>query len=328
MSSPLELAEARILRQRQITEELKGKARKLWKRVDRRNIAASWLGIIRELMVLFTAAQLASAEGAEEYIGSVLAAQGVSVTPEGRFVPQSLQGVASDGRPLESLVYQPAIASLTAIQSGVPVGQSLAVGQALLDTIVMTQLADVGRAAIGIGTAQRRGLGYIRHVQGKTCGRCVVLAGRWYRYNASFDRHPRCDCFGVPCRESVAGDLATDPKAFFNSMSKEEQNRQFTVAGARAIREGADIGRVVNARRGAFGLAPASGRLTAAERASLSTGRLQTQRVFGRDLYLTAEATTKRGINRKVRLMPESIYSLAVDREDALRLLRVHGYLI
>ena len=47
----------------------------------------------------------------------------------------------------------------------------------------------------------------------------------------------------------------------------------------------------------------------------------------------TTEGTTKRAAWRKanptrlVRLRPESIYAFAKDREDAIRLLRVYGYL-
>lgn len=43
---------------------------------------------------------------------------------------------------------------------------------------------------------------------------------------------------------------------------------------------------------------------------------------------LTTEATTRRGIGRRVRLMPEEIYRIAGDdRAGAVHLLRAHGYL-
>lgn len=116
-------------------------------------------------------------------------------------------------------------------------------------------------------------------------------------------------------------------------MSRQEQDKVFTKAGAKAIRDGADVARVVNARRGAAGLTPASKRLTEAEkqaaRRGLDRGRLQTTRIAGRDLFLTSEAVTRRGVNRPVRLMPESIYQVAGDdREMAIRLLRIHGYIL
>ena len=34
--------------------------------------------------------------------------------------------------------------------------------------------------------------GYVRMVQAGACSRCVVLAGKWYRKNQGFQRHPGC----------------------------------------------------------------------------------------------------------------------------------------
>lgn len=105
------------------------------------------------------------------------------------------------------------------------------------------------------------------------------------------------DCIHIPCREDSADDLRTDPKAYFNSLSAAEQDRLFTKAGAEAIRSGADMARVVNARRG--------------------------MQVAGDGRAYTTEAA-----GRRPRLMPEQIYREAgTDRAEALRLLRLHGYI-
>lgn len=135
-------------------------------------------------------------------------------------------------------------------------------------------------------------------------------------------------------------------------MSQAEQNRIFTRAGARAIRDGADMNQIVNARRGAAGLS-VPGRLTAEEQRMLrggrDRGRLTRQPVYGQEVFTTTEGTTRRGLAgrrlgawsedatrrrgaryrsaRTPRLMPESIYELAEDREDAVRLLRRFGYI-
>jgi hypothetical protein len=109
----------------------------------------------------------------------------------------------------------------------------------------------------------------------------------------------------------------TDPDAYFHSLSEAEQNRAFGQAGARAIRDGADIGQVVNARRGMYAVGDRYG------------------------LKATREGMTKRGLARqrmralerggrapaRVRLMPESIYRIAADRDEAIRLLYRYGYL-
>jgi hypothetical protein len=143
--------------------------------------------------------------------------------------------------------------------------------------------------------------GYVRMVSAGACSRCIVLAGKRYRWNAGFLRHPNCHCRHIPAAEDTADDLRTDPRKTFDAMSEDEQEKAFTAAGAQAIREGADMGRVVNARRGMY---TAGGR------------------------RFTTEATTRRGVNRRVRLMPEQIYTEAKgNRDEAIRLLRLHGFI-
>jgi hypothetical protein len=104
----------------------------------------------------------------------------------------------------------------------------------------------------------------------------------------------------VPAREDTADDLRTDPKRYFDSLSAAEQSRQFTVAGAEAIRSGADVAQVVNARSGMYSAAGQS---------------------------LTRSAAGIRG-QGGIRLMPEQILREANgDRDEALRLLKRFGYL-
>jgi hypothetical protein len=205
---------------------------------------------------------------------------------------------------LETLLYQPAITALRKIGSGAEIRRAMSAGMLELDMIVRTQVADAGRVADGVAvTANREFTGYTRLLVPPSCSRCVILVGRTYRWNQGFQRHPRCDCRHIPATEN-APDLATDPNAYFDSLSEADQDKTFTKAGAQAIRDGADINRVVNTRRGMY---------TAAGK------------------RFTTEATTRRGRlpgqTRGPRLMPEQIYRETSDREEAIRLLRLHGYL-
>jgi hypothetical protein len=112
------------------------------------------------------------------------------------------------------------------------------------------------------------------------------------------------------------------------------------------------MGQVVNARRGAYGLTPAGARITNEEakvlRNGLDRGRLQPVKLFGQDVMVTTEGTTRRGFAGKrlgawnagavkggryqraktARLMPESILQIAEDRADAVRLLRRYGFIL
>ncbi|GAB3817687.1 VG15 protein [Micromonospora zhanjiangensis] len=352
MSAAEQVALAHYRQRRQLIDALAAVARRAWRRVDRDDIARSWAAQLVEVVALTNAAQLAAARTADDYLDQVLDVQGINPAREGRLVPASVAGVASDGRTLAGLLYEPAVGTLSAIKAGADVDRALAGGYALLDMMVRTQLADAGRTADQVALAARRHVGgYVRMVVGNTCGRCVVLAGKWYRYNAGFRRHPRCDCIHVPASEDTGRDIRTNPRAWFDSLSAAEQDKQFTKAGAQAIRDGGDISQVVNARRGAYGLTPAGARITAEEaraiRGGRARGRLEAVDVYGRQLFVTNEGVTTRGLaGRRLgardgskqgryraaktpRLMPESIYQIAGnDRAEALRLLKRFGYII
>ncbi|MFL6138809.1 MAG: hypothetical protein ACJ74O_13550 [Frankiaceae bacterium] len=267
-----------------------------WGELDPADLDASWSRVGPGVALITSAGQALAAGQADDYTAAVLAAQGVDPAAAGQVDPLAFSGTASDGRPLASLLYEPVIAAKVAIAGGAGVDDAMLAGLASMLRIVGTQVQDAGRTADGVAiTARRHVGGYVRMLDPPSCGRCAILAGAWYRWNTGFDRHPHCDCVHVPANEGAAGDLRTDPRRYFDSLHPADQDRLFTQDGARAIRDGADINRVVNARRG----------MTAAG-----------------DRLLTREAA-----GRRLRLMPEQIYADAADRDDAIRLLHRFGYL-
>lgn len=301
--SALQLAGARLRRQQALARRAASEVVGLWARVDRQSIALSWRHALPAVLTVVSSAQAIAAAGAGPYLDDLAAEYGLPDASQGLVRAAAFAGVASDGRALDTLMFQPAIAALTALKAGRNERQAMAAGRFAVDLIVRTQVADAGRVADQVALVARpRFTGYVRMLSLPSCARCVVLAGKRYRWNAGFKRHFRCDCRHIPTSEDAAGDLRTDPKAYFKSLPREEQDKLFTAAGAQAIRDGADISRVVNASRGTY---TAGGR------------------------KFTTEATTRRGINRPVRLMPEQVYLEAKgNRDEALRLLRLHGYLI
>lgn len=345
---PEELALAHRVKRLGFVEAAAEVAAGLWRALSRGRLSESWIEALPELLAVVSGAQFAAANAAEGYVSESLAAQQANAAAVATIQPRALAGVASDGRDLASLLYQPMAATLSAVQAGFPVETALAAGYSGLDMMVRTQVSDAGRVADQIAiTARPRADGYVRMVVGKTCSRCIILAGRWYAVNAGFDRHPRCDCVHIPTQENVADSLVTRPDELFASMTRAEQDKVFTQSGAQAIRDGADMNQVVNARRHAAGLTPAgNAKLTEAEKRMLrggrDVGRLQSSRFGGRDVLTTTEGATKRGIAgdrlsklpgakaaKVPRLMPESIYDIAgTDRKLALTLLRRFGYIL
>lgn len=359
MTQPLTLAGRHLAQQRRIAAASMAGALREWGLLDARDLRASWGSVGPRLVKVLTAGQMAAASGANDYVAAVAAAEDAAGEEAEALVnPAAFAGVAADGRSLDTLMLRPLITAYRAIGDGATPRQGLSAGRGLLATIVRSEVADAGRGAVGVGIAGRRTIqGYVRVVQPPACSRCVILAGTEWGWNKGFQRHPRCDCIHLPTtliarnqhRGGVRGDSFSptnrpgsaargfvSPRAYFDSLSAAEQVRVFGEAGARAIREGADMGQVVNARRGMY-TADAYGRRVAATREG-TTRRGQ----FYRQERARAEARTgsrfardrieaRQGLPafemRTPRLLPEEIYRLAEDREDAIRLLRRFGYL-
>lgn len=301
-----------------------------------RNWESTWRNTVGpQVAEIAVAGQEAAAAESEAYVAAVLAELGLQADASDALDLTAFSGAAGDGRTIESLLYgavvvaaktqyQPDVAALSATQIQ---DAALDAAASWLEEQLDTILADAARAAETVSIAQRPWVaGWVRMVEPGACSRCVLLAGKFYLYNEGFLRHPRCRCKHIPAAENLTKDLRTDPNAYFDSLSTAEQDRIFTVAGAEAVRLGADITQVVNARRG---MATAQQN----PRGWIPKGRLVPTDVYGRPAYITDEGVTKRGTARRsmgkgrpVRLMPESILEFARDRDDAIRLLRLYGY--
>jgi hypothetical protein len=230
--------------------------------------------------------------------------QGVDAPAEGDLAADVLARTASDGRDLSTLLDQ----AETALE---------------LDRMVLTQIADAGRAGQALAMVSRPALsGFVRYLNPPSCARCTILAGRFYRWSSSFLRHPLCDCVMVPSTEGAADGLIGNPDEAFRA----GQVRGLSRAETQAIYDGADISQVVNAHRA-----------------------MESTAVWGHTVKVTTEGTTVRGVagrglaaegvrlQRKKgsrysnvvipRLTPQAIYRVAKDREDAIRLLKRFGYI-
>jgi hypothetical protein len=298
-------------------------------RLDAARLVESWLTeVLPGAQASLTAGQRAAAAGAGAYVAEAARAMGLAPEAAGSVSADAFAGSAADGRPLATMLTVPALRGRLAIEQRAQSAEWVA-GQVRQSVALMTasEIEDAGRAADSVGMAATRSVvGYIRVVGPGACARCAILAGRWYRYNADFLRHKHCQCRGVPAGSRASarlrGGWQTSPTAYFHSLSRADQARLFTVVGARAIRDGADIYQVVNARRTAASLR---------------------QQPFGRQTILTtAEGTTRRGLYSglrrhlervegrslgKLRLTPDAIYDVAEDRDEVLRLLARNGYL-
>lgn len=316
------LAEARYAQVQSITQGVVGAVQGLWRDATPDRILAALQGETgKQILNAVIAGQLSAAQGAQAFVTSAMLAQGVSAAPAARLVPGALANIAADGRPLATLLYVPAISTVQALAAGMPAESAMLRGLTQMSMLVATTIADTARTATSVAmTAEPRCISYVRVVKLPACSRCILLAGRQYSYSTGFKRHPKCDCGMEPLSDSDWRGSAS-PKSLFDAMSPEERRKRFGADGAEAIEKGADIGQVVNARRGMT---------------TTATGK-----------QVTTEGTTRRGIGgqaldsgftkapgqrlaraREARLMPEQILKNADgNRELQLALLRKHGYI-
>lgn len=192
-----EAAQRHYARQQRLTLAAVSAARTSWARINPNALDRSWLTIGPRLLVLTTGIQRAAVTDSITYVPRVLDELEVGSSPAGRVAAAPFIGVASDGRSLESLLNEPLIRTKTLIGEGASTGEALRGGLVALERIIATQVADAGRAAVGVGIAARPRVGWVRMLSTPSCSRCAVLAGKFFRWNQGFLRHPRCFPAGV-----------------------------------------------------------------------------------------------------------------------------------
>lgn len=245
-------ADAHYQASQQIVRVTAEQAQTLWQELAAPTVIQQWMELLAAVVQLLTRGQLAAARMAMPYLREVAVEQGATTPLEAAVVASAFAGVAADGRALASLLMQPALRTAGLLARGADDQTALRSGLASLTRIVATEIPDAGRAAVGIGmTADRRFTTYIRMLRLPSCGRCIVLAGRQYAWSEGFARHDRCDCYQLPVVHDGTEPLPGEtPRQVFDRLTRGQQDEAFGREAAEAIRAGADISQVVNARRG------------------------------------------------------------------------------
>lgn len=297
----------------------------LWATVQAAAVLESWLAVLDAIVRMLTLGQLGVARLARTYVRAAALEQGVTPDPAGLINPSAFAGVGAAGYPLRSLLMQPAVRTLGLLAAGADDEEALRSGLASLTRILATETADAGRTAVGAGIAADKSyVMYVRQVTLPACGRCIILAGRTYAWSEGFERHERCDCVHIPMvytpGKGFDQPTPASPEKLFEQMTRAEQNKAFTNAGAEAIRDGADLGQVINARKG---IATAGGR-------SVTTEGTTVRGIAGRR---AGNFERRRGEryrrSREPRPTTEQIYKDAAgDRDKAIELLKRHSYIL
>jgi hypothetical protein len=267
--------------------------KRLWGRIGE-DLDAGYAQIEGQLLELVVAGQTAAARTGAQYISQVLYETEQVDLPTMTVDADSFAGTAADGRDLGGLFFSSVTTAKDAVKSGATIDDALLQGRNQLVMLALTTVADSNRESVGAAMGVRPAVdGWVRMLNPPSCGRCAILAGKFFRWNSGFQRHPRCDCRHIPASEQLADDFTTDPYAYFKSLTPDQQEKLFGRIEARAINDGADIYRVMNTKtRG------------------LATGGKQAKK-FGTPSRLTVD----------------EIYRQAGTRTNAIRMMTREGYI-
>lgn len=203
----------------------------------------AWPGITNTVQ----AGQVQVAAAAVDYGDTVFDEAGFDPSPYVA-VPSAYAGTAESGATIAQQARTSVVRAKQGVQSGASTALASRAGEKWLQRFAAHETRRAGDSVMSASVAAHpTATGYVRMIHAGACSNCIILAGKWFRWNTGFQRHPSCKCTHIPARES--GDsLLTNPYEYFGSLSREEQDRAFGENDAEAIRQGADIYRVVNTR--------------------------------------------------------------------------------
>lgn len=278
--------------QQQLQARLAARVGRHWQAMGA-DFVPSWARIRDVVYQDVFAASVLAAESSAAYAHQMAAETGVGGEPRASIVTTAFASVTESGASLDTVLELAPMQARTAVERGQSPAGALRTAGAWLTMVAINEVTASATDAVQTTMAVTPQMtGYVRMLNPPSCSDCAILAGKWFRWNEGFQRHPRCDCRHIPVGEDAAGDVRTDPYAYFNSLPVAEQARVFGTAEAEAIRSGADIYRVVNIRKRGVGGARAG-------------------RIYGTPTKLTAR----------------QIIEQSTSRAHAYALLEEHGYI-
>ncbi|WP_185934398.1 hypothetical protein [Actinobaculum suis] len=297
----------------------------------------AWPPLAVEANALITAGKARTVARSEKYVATSMLVQGASRETVASLVPSSFVDISlRTGLPLlYHLLKSVPIAVKTAIANGNDFEQAKQSGWQTLSRIASNEVASANvqsTQAVIASTPSCGGYGRVLHPG--ACARCVILVDmdKW-----DFPRHPGCRCGIAP----IAGEWGDNEEwaehafgpryssySYFNALSREEQDRIFTKGGAQAIRDGANMWDVVNARRSAR--TKDGMRITyesTTRHGAFAHFRERNSHYWHMCERVYGKSRMRDFVKAGGRLLPEEIYKHARTREEALQGLWENGYL-
>jgi len=195
-----------------------------------------WAKIGARLVALVTLAQFGAAQDGASYVPLALSQQGQRSVPVAQVVPAAFAGKAPGGGLLSNMLYGAVIQARTVAATST--AQRLQAGRNWLDAAVQTTVMDASRDASAAAITARPSVQWVRVVDVPCCQRCAVLAGKVFRYETQFERHPNCGCQTLP--QTVANPDAS------GIIIGPDDVRDLTSKQRQMIDDGHDFNKVIN----------------------------------------------------------------------------------
>lgn len=201
-----------------------------WNQVDWNDLDG-WMRIHRfRIVQLIRAGQLEAALLALPYLRGAAAEAGVATASTASASPQAMVAGSFTAEKLADILGGSVRLTKFRIAQGYEREDALKSGGQRLLALGDTLTRDVGREALQADSIlEPHCVGYERVVPLPACSRCLLLAGKFFKDNQGFPRHPACNCYHAPVYEADgkryggAPDGHT-PDELFERMSTAEQN--------------------------------------------------------------------------------------------------------
>lgn len=211
-----------------ISVQTQNQLARLWRDIDFSNLDAWFRENQRALVGAVRRGQIDAAVLAEAYIFMHAAENGVATLQTASIAAAAFaEGDAPDSR-LTRVLQGSVIAAKWRIAEGASREDALKTGASRLFGVADMIVRDSAREAASAQMILEPGcVGYERKANLPACGRCLILAGKFFKNNQGFARHPQDDCFHVPVWQTAdgqrVGGASQHPEDLFSSMTEEQK---------------------------------------------------------------------------------------------------------
>ena len=197
--------------QQNIAAAALGDAMELWGRMGE-NFDASWSPIAGDLFATVVEAQTSAAASGLRFVPRVLEEQDLDASALAEVNPARFAGGTRDGRPAETLLHGAVYQAKREMLAGATTAQALSSAGVWLSDVVLDVVRDADRQAVGAAmTVTPAAQGWVRMLNPPSCKFCVVLAGKWYRWNQGFHRTRTATAATSPARSRRRPTTASTP---------------------------------------------------------------------------------------------------------------------